>query len=237
MSKREAAELNNDGYSIFIKDLEQLGYLPEAVINWVSLMGWSYDDHTEFFTLNDLVEKFSLDKLNPSPAAINFSKLDYFNKEHIKVLSDKDLASRIQPFFVKQGYEVDMKDLITIAPVLKERITTLDDSVELCAFLFKDAITHERESLLIKGKSADETKCYGMESLRIIENLPEFKPTELEAAFTEYMTAQGLTPRELLSFLREAISGQRITPPLFECMQVLGKEKTIQRLKDALELI
>jgi len=129
MSKREAVELSNDGYSIFIKDLEALGYLPEAVVNWVALMGWSYDDHTEFFTLDDLVQKFSLERLNPAPAAINFSKLDHFNKEHIKALNDADLAGRIKPFFVKQGYQVEMKDLVLIAPVIKERITTLDDAV------------------------------------------------------------------------------------------------------------
>jgi len=237
MSKREAAELSNDGYSIFIKDLEDLGYLPEAVLNWVALMGWSYDDHTEFFSLEDLVEKFSLDKLNPSPAAINFSKLDHFNKEHIKSLSDTELAKRIRPFFTKQGFEVEMNDLILIAPVIKERITTLDDAVEMCAFLFKQEIHHEREALLIKDKTAEETRRFGAESLGILESVDKWEPAALEEKMTAYMEAQGLTPRELLSFLREAISGQRVTPPLFECMQVLGKEKTIQRLKDALAVI
>lgn len=237
MSKREAADLSNDGYSIFIKDLEDLGYLPEAVINWVALMGWSYDDHTEFFTLNDLVEKFSLDRLNPSPAAINFSKLDYFNKEHIKALGDEDLARRIQPFFVKAGYQTDMKDLVMIAPVIKERITTLDDSVEMCAFLFKDVISHDKEALIIKDKTREETLRFGSDSLEILESVSVWEPAQLEAGFNAYMEAQGLTPRELLSFLREAISGQRVTPPLFECMQVLGKERTIRRLKEALALI
>ncbi len=237
MSKREAAELSNDGYSIFIKDLEDLGYLPEAVINWVALMGWSYDDHTEFFTLDDLVEKFSLNRLNPAPAAINFSKLDYFNKEHIKVLSNEDLAKRIQPFFVKDGYKVDMKDLVMIAPVIKERITTLDDSVEMCAFLFKNVISHEKDALLIKDRTAEETRLFGQDSLKIMEDISTWEPAALETQFTAYMDAKGLTPRELLSFLREAISGQHVTPPLFESMQVLGREKTIQRLKDALEMI
>ena len=91
MSKREATELIKDGHSIFIKDFQDLGYLPEAVVNWIALMGWSYDDRLEFFTLEDLIEKFSLEKLNPSPAAINFSKLDHFNKLHIKNLSEEDL--------------------------------------------------------------------------------------------------------------------------------------------------
>jgi len=86
MSKRESSSLMKDGYSIFLNELKSLGYLPEAVVNWIALMGWSYDDHTEFFTLDDLVAKFSLDRCNPAPAAINFSKLDHFNGLHIRSL-------------------------------------------------------------------------------------------------------------------------------------------------------
>ena len=87
-----------------MKDMEDLGYIPEAVNNWIALMGWSYDDKTEFFTLDDLVEKFSLEKLNPSPAAINFSKLDHFNGLHIRNLDQADFAARIKPWFEKAGY-------------------------------------------------------------------------------------------------------------------------------------
>src|SRR5690554_5588235 len=106
MSKREAEAAMKDGHSIFVTDLEKLGYVPEAVVNWIALMGWSYDDHTEIFTLPELVEKFSLDKLNPSPAAINFSKLDHFNGVHIRSLEQDDLARRVKPFFVEAGYQV-----------------------------------------------------------------------------------------------------------------------------------
>jgi len=237
MSKREAADLSNDGYSIFIKDLEDLGYLPEAVINWVALMGWSYDDHTEFFTLDDLVEKFSLEKLNPSPAAINFSKLDYFNKQHIKVLDDTDLGGRIQPFFVKAGYNVTIKDMEAIAPLVRDRITTLDDSVEKCAFLFVNTITHAPESLAIEGKTSQETHRIGEGALNVIKSVSDWTITVLEEKLTDYMNQNELTPKEFFSFLREAISGQRVTPPLFDCMQVLGKDRTIQRVEESLKLI
>ena len=94
MSKRESMDLLQEGYSVFINDLEHQGYLPDAVTNLIALMGWSYDDHTEFLTMQDLVEKFSLERLNPSPAAINFSKLDHFNGLHIRNLeNDEDRKS------------------------------------------------------------------------------------------------------------------------------------------------
>jgi glutamyl-tRNA synthetase len=86
MSKRDADEMMESGKSIFLGDMQELGYLPEAVVNWAVLMGWSYDDHTEFFTMEDLIDKFNIQKLNPSPAAINFSKLDHFNGLHIRNL-------------------------------------------------------------------------------------------------------------------------------------------------------
>jgi glutamyl-tRNA synthetase len=237
MSKREAADLSNNGYSIFIKDLDDFGYLPEAVINWVALMGWSYDDHTEFFTLEDLVEKFSLKKLNPSPAAINFSKLDYFNKQHIKALDDADLGARFIPFFEKAGYKVTEKEMEAIAPMLKDRITTLDDSVDMCAFLFKDKIVHSPESLAIKGKSSQEMHEIGEGALEIIRNISDWSIDTIDRELTVYMNALELTPKELFSFLREAVSGQRVTPPLFDCMYVLGKERSIQRIEESLKII
>ncbi len=86
MSKRDTTNMMKDGKSIFLGDMQELGYLPEAVVNWVVLMGWSYDDHTEFFTMADLIDKFNIQKLTPSPAAINFSKLDHFNGLHIRNL-------------------------------------------------------------------------------------------------------------------------------------------------------
>jgi len=128
MSKRETAELMKDQHSIFVKDLKDLGYLPEAVINWIALMGWSYDDRTEVFTLPDLIEKFSLDRLNPSPAAINFTKLDHFNGLHIRNLATADLAQRVKPFLEQAGYIVEDEKLLKVIPIIQQRIATLAEA-------------------------------------------------------------------------------------------------------------
>ena len=93
-------------------DLIDLGYLPEAVVNWIALMGWSFDDHTEIFTMDALVRDFSLEHLTPSPAAINFTKLDHFNGTHIRMLTIEDLAARIKPFFLKEGIDADDATLL-----------------------------------------------------------------------------------------------------------------------------
>src|SRR6185503_12993499 len=103
MSKRDVTSEQ----SIFVLGLRDLGYIPEAILNWIALMGWSYDDKTEVFTLADLIEKFSLDHLNPSPAAVNYEKLDHYAGLHIRRLALDDLARRVKPFFEKAGYAPD----------------------------------------------------------------------------------------------------------------------------------
>jgi len=237
MSKREATDLNKDGYSIYIKDLKELGYLPEAVINWIALMGWSYDDRTELFSMSELVEKFSLEKLNPSPAAINFSKLDYFNKTYIKTLSYDDLAYRIKPFFEAKGFDPDTATLIKLAPVINDHIVTLDDSVGRCAFFFKEELEHSIDDLIINALSLEKTIEIARKTLSCLERIQEWLPGELENSLGELMSEENLTPKQLYSFIREAISGQNVTPPLFESMEILGKPKTIERLQNALDFM
>ena len=106
MSKRDTSEAVKDGYSIFIKDLQELGFVPEGVLNWIVLMGWGVAEG-DVLTLEDMIEKFDLEHLNPSPAAINFAKLDHFNGTHIRLLPVDELAARIKPFFVGANLPVD----------------------------------------------------------------------------------------------------------------------------------
>jgi len=237
MSKREAAQLRDDGYSIFIKDLEDLGYLPEAVNNWIALMGWSYDDRTEFFSKSELIEKFSLEKLNPSPAAINFSKLDHFNQLHIKSLAKEDLSRRLIPFFQKEQIHVDQKKLELIIPAIKERLTTLDDAVELCRFLFAKDIIVIKDNLVVKELSAQQSKEIAEEVYALLNPLGEWKEGEMESTLKGLMQAKHLTPGQLYGFLREAISGQRVTPPLFASMVALDKEITLDRIARAISVL
>ncbi|MBM3137607.1 MAG: glutamate--tRNA ligase [Chloroflexi bacterium] len=236
MSKREVAQLSHDGYSIFIKDLKELGYLPSAVNNWIALMGWSFDDHTEYFTMQDLIEKFSLEKLNPSPAAINFSKLDHFNKLHIKALSNRELAESVKPFFDAYGIQADLEKLSQLAPVINERLVTLDDAVDFCAFIFKDKIEINKESLSIADKSEFEIHQVADDVFKLLENTETWDLPSLEEPLKEYMEKRGLSPKDFYGFLREAISGQRVTPPLFESMAVLGRGKTLDRISAARSL-
>ena len=237
MSKREAAEAVKDGYSIFIKDLQGLGYLPEAVVNWIALMGWGYDDHTEFFDMNDLIQKFSLEHLNPSPAAVNFTKLDYFNGNFIRKLSDEDLAKRVKPFFVQAGYNPSDKILLKISPLIRERMVTLDDSVEMAGFFFRDKVMPNPEELIAKGLSREESCKIVISVLKILQQLPDFSASATEPPMRSFVEQSGLTAGQVFGIMRVAITGQKISPPLFESMEIVGKDISVQRLEAAIKLL
>lgn len=237
MSKREMAELMEDGMSIFLGDMKDLGYLPEAVVNWVALMGWSYDDRTEFFTLPDLIEKFNIEKLNPSPAAINFSKLDHFNGLHIRALDHDDLAERIKPFFEKAGIQADLETLKQIAPMLQVRLTTLDEAVEKAAFFFQDEVHPAAEDLVGKKMTAGESAEAARQAYAVLAALPEITPETAEEPLRQLAQSLDLNAGQLFGILRWAVTGQQVSPPLFESMAVMGKETALRRIQNAIEAL
>ncbi len=237
MSKREALDMAQDGKSIFIKDLRELGYLPEAVINWIALMGWSYDDHTEFFLLDDLVEKFSLEKLNPSPAAINFTKFDYFNGLHIRNLSIPDLTNRIYPFFVEKGYKPNKEKLEQIAPIIQERLQTLDDAPDLAGFMFENEVDVKASELIAKNTTHAESLRILKEIYQILIQLPQINHEIAEPSLRELVDKLGYKPGQVFGILRVAVTGRKISPPLFETMEIIGREKVISRIEDAIKLL
>jgi glutamyl-tRNA synthetase len=237
ISKRDTADLLKDGYSIFVKDLEELGYLPEAVINWIVLMGWSLDGSTEFFSLEDLVEKFSLKNLNPSPAAINYTKLDYFNGLHIRNLSAEDLAKRIKPFFEKSGFTTKKAILEKVAPIIQKRIVTLDEAVEMAGFFFKDNIEPITEDMIAKDLSQAQSREVLKDVLTIIELSHNLETEETETRMREYVERSGYTPGQVFGIMRAAVTGQKVSPPLFESMEIIGKQKVIERLTRAIEIL
>lgn len=237
MSKRESADLLKDGHSIFIKDMEGLGYIPEGLINWITLMGWSFDDHTEVFSLQELVEKFSMDRLNPSPAAINFTKLDHFNGLHIRGLAGSDLAQRLLPYFQAAGLNADIETLQKITPIIQERMVTLDEAVELAGFFFRAEVNPKPEDLIAKKMSASESLVIARKALEILSLLPEITHNLAEPSMRELVERSGLSAGQVFGIVRSAVTGQLVSPPLFESMEIIGKEKVVERMSKAVKTL
>jgi len=237
LSKRESDALEKDGKPIFLGDFEGFGYLPEAVVNWVALIGWSYDDKTEFFTMDDLIKKFSIDKLNPSPAALNFSKLDHFNGLHIREMTPAELAMRIKPYFKQANYNVDEKKLDDIAGVLQIRLKTLADAPKIAGFFFKDDVYPDSETLIGKKMSEAESLEMAKEILKLVESFPDFSEATANQPLRDLATELGVKVGQVFGFLRNALTAQQVSPPIFETMEIIGREKVLERIHSAIQTI
>ncbi|MBP8165354.1 MAG: glutamate--tRNA ligase, partial [Anaerolineales bacterium] len=155
MSKRDAPDAMKDGYSVFIKDMQELGFTPEGVLNWCALMGWGVAED-DVMTTAQMIERFDIGHLTPSPAAVNFQRLDHFNATHIRLLTTEDLAARVKPYFTRNGLNVDDGILLKIVPLIRERLTTLDDCLSFGSFFFKEDVSPAAEDLIAKGLDAKQ---------------------------------------------------------------------------------
>ncbi|RME91270.1 MAG: glutamate--tRNA ligase [Anaerolineae bacterium] len=236
MSKRDAAQAIKDGRSIFVTDLRDLGYIPEGVLNWVVLMGWGVAED-DVLTLDEMVERFDVRHLSPSPAAINFSKLDHFNGKHIRRLSVDELATRVKPFFERAGYVVDDDVLRKITPLIQERIVTLEDAVDMAGFFFRDEVTPSPEELVPKGLDAAQALDIARRSYNVLASLPEITAEAAEPPMRALVEEMGLKARQVFGVLRVAVTGQRVSPPLFESMEVVGREKVLERVRNAMAML
>jgi glutamyl-tRNA synthetase len=236
MSKREAAEATKDGHSIFIGDLKDLGYIPEGVLNWIVLMGWGVAED-DVMSLSQMVERFNINSLTPSPAAINFQKLDHFNGTHIRLLTTEDLAKRIKPYFTDAGLEVPNDVLLQVTPLIRERLVTLDDCLPFASFFFREDVQPNPEDLIAKGLDAQQSAEIARKSYDILASLPDLSHPVTEPPMREYVEKSGLSANQVFGILRVAVTGQKVSPPLFESMEIIGRDKVLQRLQNAIRIL
>ncbi|MCL4528256.1 MAG: glutamate--tRNA ligase [Chloroflexi bacterium] len=236
LSKRDSEIAIKDGYSVFIKDMRDLGFIPEGVLNWIALMGWGVPED-DVMSLEEMIKRFSIDNLTASPAAINFAKLDHFNGTHIRLLPDPELAARIKPFFIKAGYSVKDDMLIKIVPLIRERLITLDDCVSFAGFFFEDVVEPNPDDLIAKGLDAKQSAAIARKAYEILSALPDLTHQVAEPPMRAYVEQSGLSANQVFGILRVATTGQKVSPPLFESMEIIGKEKSLERLKKAIEML
>jgi glutamyl-tRNA synthetase len=236
MSKREAAEAIKDGHSIFVSDMKDLGYTPEGVLNWIALMGWGVSEG-DVLTLDDMIARFDVHNLTPSPAAINFAKLDHFNGAHIRALRTDDLAARLKPYFLREHLPVDDATLTRIIPLIRERLVTLDDCLPFAAWFFRETVEPNPADLVAKGLTAAQSADVARKALEILSGLPEITPATAEPPLRALVEQLGLGPNQVFGILRVAVTGQTVSPPLFESMEIVGKEKVLERVRRAIEIL
>ena len=236
ISKRQNSKTQeSDKHSIFIGDLRKKGFHPEAIINWMALMGWSLDDKHEDFKLSELEQVFSLKRVNPSPATVNFEKLDHFQGKYVRSMSISDLNCHITPFLIKAGYHDDDSQLNQLIPLIRDRITTFKDSVEWIGFCFKNKIEIQPIDLISKKSTQKETLLILNNVQQTLTNLTTFDHISIENSLRLLAKTLDIKVGQLLNPVRIAISGQKVSPPLFETIEILGKNKIIDRIQYAID--
>ncbi len=235
MSKREERAPDGRVLPVFVRRFEEVGYLPEAMINFLALLGWSYDDKTEFMSRSELIERFSLDRVNASPAVWNYEKLDHFNGYYIRQLSVEELADRLVPYLRAAGITADFDKLLRIVPLIRERITTLGGAAAVGDFFFLDELRSYDPAELIPQKGDAAMALNVLSRVRPVLAASDFSHASLEAALRAEAEAMGVKTGQMFQPVRVAVCGRKNAPPLFETMEVLGKETCLRRIDQAIE--
>ena len=240
---KDGQKLSKRHGSTAVRDFIAKGYLPEAVMNYVSLIGWSYDDSREFFTREELEELFTIDKLNKAPGVFDYKKLDWFNGQYIRKKTEVELEELVLPYlekaeFVSSPMTSEEKTIVdAMMPIVKERLKVLSDIVEVSGFLFKDIENYNTADIIPKKIDADKTievLSLMKEKIADVVNLPE---EEADEKFKEFAEGLGVKLGELLMPFRVAVTGTRMSPPLIASVKLLGLEKTYARVDRVIELL
>jgi glutamyl-tRNA synthetase len=226
--------------SVSITDFREQGYLPEAIVNFLALLGWSLDDKTELMTRQQLIDNFSLERVSKTAAIFNQEKLDWMNGVYIRSLDPEDFLQRSIPFLEKglppevpRPLSVDYIRRIT--PLVQERVKTLAGIPELTRFFFTELLEYDTAQLIARDMAVDSTR-HALEVARQrLAELHAFDVGSLEGTLRPLAMEMGLTVGQLFGALRTAVTGQTVAPPLFQTMAVLGRETCLERIDRALE--
>ena len=212
------------------------GFIPEGLLNYLALLGWSIAPDRDVFSLEELTAAFDIRDVNPNPARFDQKKAEAINGDHIRMLPPEVFAERIVPYLQGAGVVdapptgAQARLLRAAAPLIQERLPLLGDAPGLLGFIFTDSVSYEDDAIASLPANADEVI---VASVAALEELPasEFTAAAIqEALVSALIDGLGLKPRIAYGPLRVAVSGRRISPPLFESLELLGKDATLRRL-------
>jgi glutamyl-tRNA synthetase len=206
--------------SVTVDDFRAQGYYPPALVNFLALLGWSYDDKTTVMSVDELVERFSLDRVVPSPAVFDYAKLDWLNGVYLRELPPEEYADVLVAYLRERGYEWDEQLIRRAAPLVQEKIATLGEFPAYAGFLFARV---EPE-----GDVDGQVLPAAAETLAEVE---PFEAEEIEAALRGLAERLGLRPREAFQPIRLAVTGSKVSPGLFESLELLGRDESLARLE------
>jgi glutamyl-tRNA synthetase len=209
-------------------------------VNYMALLGWSYDDKSNVLTREQLIEAFDLDRVGVAPARYDEERLLWFNGYYIRQLSAEELTERAMPFMERPAAEGGLPDSVArpidrafasrVLHLEQERMKMLAEAPGMTSFFFVSALTYEPPSLIAKNMDAERTLNGLRRARATLAALPGWETAEMEARLRELVTELGLKPVQLFTSLRVAVTGRTVSPPLFETMEVLGRAVSMARI-------
>jgi len=233
----DRAKLSKRHGATTVTDYQKQGYLPEAMLNFLSLLGWSLDDKTELLSLEELIKHFSLERVGKTAAIFNKQKLEWMNGVYLRRLTPEQFSARAIPFLEQElppGVKrpLDKDYIARITPLVQERARTLAEVPSLADFFFLDELEYD-SSLLIKGMDAASAAGAIKTSLERLKAQEPWDEASLEDVLRPLSAELGLSTGKFFGLLRLAVTGRTASPPLFQTMAVLGKKRCLDRLAKA----
>jgi glutamyl-tRNA synthetase len=226
------------------KTFQQQGFLPEAVFNFLALIGWSYDDKTELFTREELIRAFSLERIGLSGGIYDPEKLAWMNGVYIRKLTLEEFTRRALPYMERPHAEGGLPDSIArpldfdytsrVLSLEQERLRTLGEAAAAVSFFYEDE-DYDTALLIQKGMDAEKTRDALLLVREVLAGITTWDAATLEPPIRALIDETGLKAGQLLGSIRAAVSGRPHTPPLFTMMEVLGRETTTRRINEAIE--
>ena len=233
----DRAKLSKRHGATAIGEYEQQGYLPEALLNFMVLLGWSLDGSTEVVPLQDIIDNFTLDRITKSAAIFDQDKLAWMNGVYIRDLPPDDLARRMLAYIPTPLNADEQEYLCNIAPLVQERLKRLDESEDMTSYLFGDlAPDYDRAILVQKGMDTESTSTALDAAIKSLESgtaVSDFGHEKLESLMGDLGASLALSRRQFFGLLRTASTGRTVSPPLFETMEVMGRDRVLTRLRQA----
>ncbi|GAB3685612.1 glutamate--tRNA ligase [Saccharopolyspora tripterygii] len=216
------------------------GFLPEGLLNYLALLGWSISEDRDVFTLDEMVEAFDIGRVSSNPARFDQKKADAINSAHLRALAPDDFVERIVPYLVDGGVlpaeptESQLETVRAAAPLVQERLIVLSDAVGMMGFLFAGDDFQPEEASAQKALG-DDARPVLEAAIGSLEALPEWTTDAIEEALkVSVVDGLGIKPRKAFAPVRVAITGRTVSPPLYESMELLGREVSLARLRKAL---
>jgi glutamyl-tRNA synthetase len=234
LSKRDP-EANLLGY-------RDRGFLPEGLLNYLALLGWAIAEDRDIFSMEEMVAAFEIDRVNPNPARFDLKKAEAINATHLRALPVEELTERLVPVLQAAGViDGDVTDqqralLVAAAPLVHERMTTLTESVDMLGFLFADEEAFERDPADVEKLLNEDGRAVVKAAHDALAGLDHWTTEAIDEALrTALVEELGLKPRNAFGPVRVAVTGRRVSPPLFESLELLGRDRSLARLTSAQE--